>query len=158
MVPLLTSHFVFHYYSSCSKFPELFNSFKSLLGFKDPGLPEQLPTASPTPLYPPKERVTEFAAEIGKTCLLILSLSRIERRMSITLFHPKLTFFKLRFDLLTSLSLSLSLSRAHTHTHTPRSIRLQESEASWCQLPSPAQDLRPAQVLRAYPTLQRGLK
>ena len=47
------------------KFPELFNSFKTLLGFKDPGLPEQLPTASPTPLYPPKERVTEFAAEIG---------------------------------------------------------------------------------------------
>ena len=57
---------IFCYFCGYRKFPELFNSFKTLLGFKDPGLPEQLPTASPTPLYPPKERVTEFAAEIGK--------------------------------------------------------------------------------------------
>ena len=48
------------------KFPELFASFKTLLGFKDPGLPEQLPTTSPAPPFPPKERVTDFAAEIGE--------------------------------------------------------------------------------------------
>ena len=50
-----------------SKFPELLSSFKTLLGFKDPGLPEQLPTTSPAPPYAPKDRVTEFAAEIGKS-------------------------------------------------------------------------------------------
>ena len=66
----------------CSKFPELFNSFKTLLGFKDPGLPEQLPTASPTPLYPPKERVTEFAAEIGKMCMLVVLVCLKEKEGS----------------------------------------------------------------------------
>lgn len=50
----------------CRKYPELFGSFKTLLGFKDPGLPEQLPTNASLPPYPPKERVTEFAAEIGE--------------------------------------------------------------------------------------------
>lgn len=60
----------------CSKYPELFTSFKTLLGFKEPGLPEQLPTTSPTPPFPPKERVTEFATEIGMiyTCRLTVSL------------------------------------------------------------------------------------
>ena len=52
--------------ASCRKYPELFGSFKTLLGFKDPGLPEQLPTNASLPPYPPKERVTEFAAEIGE--------------------------------------------------------------------------------------------
>jgi hypothetical protein len=73
MVPLLYTSYLYFFvgfFFCCSKFPELFNSFKTLLGFKDPGLPEQLPTASPTPLYPPKERVTEFAAEIGKMCTM----------------------------------------------------------------------------------------
>ena len=66
IIPLLISR---SFLLSYSKFPELFNSFKTLLGFKDPGLPEQLPTASPTPLHAPKERVTEFAAEIGMKLL-----------------------------------------------------------------------------------------
>ena len=60
-----------HFFLCSSKYPELFTSFKTLLGFKEPGLPEQLPTTSPIPPFPPKERVTEFAAEIGK---LMMSL------------------------------------------------------------------------------------
>ena len=48
------------------KFPELFSSFKTLLGFKDPSLPEQLPTNPSNAAFPSKERINEFAAELGK--------------------------------------------------------------------------------------------
>ena len=60
---IVCKHFLL---TPCRKYPELFGSFKTLLGFKDPGLPEQLPTNASLPPYPPKERVTEFAAEIGE--------------------------------------------------------------------------------------------
>lgn len=60
---MMCKHFLL---TPCRKYPELFGSFKTLLGFKDPGLPEQLPTNASLPPYPPKERVTEFAAEIGE--------------------------------------------------------------------------------------------
>ena len=60
---IVRKHFLL---TPCRKYPELFGSFKTLLGFKDPGLPEQLPTNASLPPYPPKERVTEFAAEIGE--------------------------------------------------------------------------------------------
>ncbi len=62
--------------SPSSKFPELLSSFKTLLGFKEPGLPEQLPTTSPVPPYPPKDRVTEFAAEIGEPLIPVSCLVR----------------------------------------------------------------------------------
>ncbi len=48
------------------KFPELLSSFKTLLGFKDPSLVEALPSSGGTTPFSNKERVTEFAAEIGK--------------------------------------------------------------------------------------------
>ena len=36
-----------------------------MLGFKEPSTAEASPETSPPPQLPPKERVTEFAAEIG---------------------------------------------------------------------------------------------
>ncbi len=56
------------YFFLYRKFPELFSSFKTLLGFKDPGLVEALPSSGGTTSFSNKERVTEFAAEIGKYC------------------------------------------------------------------------------------------
>ena len=47
------------------KFPDLFCQFKVLLGFKEPSTAELSPEPSPPPQIPHKERVTEFAAEIG---------------------------------------------------------------------------------------------
>jgi paired amphipathic helix protein Sin3a len=47
------------------KYPELFMSLKVLLGFREPGLSDQLSTATMTTVYMPKERVTaDLAAEI----------------------------------------------------------------------------------------------
>ena len=48
------------------KFPDLFSQYKSMLGFKEPSTAEASPETSPPPQLPPKERVTEFAAEIGE--------------------------------------------------------------------------------------------
>lgn len=45
----------------------MFSQFKSLLGFKEPSTAEISPEATPPPpQFPHKERVTEFAAEIGQ--------------------------------------------------------------------------------------------
>ena len=49
------------------KYPELFMSLKVLLGFREPGLSDQLSTTTMTTVYMPKERVTaDLAAEIGQ--------------------------------------------------------------------------------------------
>ena len=49
------------------KFPDLFMSLKVLLGFREPGLSEQLTAAAMAAVYMPKERVTaDLAAEIGE--------------------------------------------------------------------------------------------
>lgn len=60
-------HNVFHlYFGYIRKFPDIFCQFKVLLGFKEPSAAELSPEPTPPPQIPPKERVTEFAAEIGK--------------------------------------------------------------------------------------------
>lgn len=46
------------------KFPDLFSSFKSLLGFRDPDHSGSFPISSPAQPYPNKERVNEFGPEI----------------------------------------------------------------------------------------------
>ena len=43
---------------------------KTLLGFKEPCLPEQLPTTASSISYVGKERINEFAAELG-VCLCV---------------------------------------------------------------------------------------
>ena len=51
-------------------------SLKVLLGFRDPGLSDQLSAATMTTVYMPKERVTaDLAAEIGERSLSLFSLS-----------------------------------------------------------------------------------
>ena len=51
---------------SLRKFHDLFSQFKCMLGFKEPSTAEISPEATPPPpQFPHKERVTEFAAEIG---------------------------------------------------------------------------------------------
>ena len=47
------------------KYPELFSMLKTLLGFKEPNLVDQLPSNANSGPYVGKERVNEFAAELG---------------------------------------------------------------------------------------------
>ena len=56
---------LFGFLSFCRKFPDIFSQFKSLLGIKEPSTAEVSPEGTPPPQIPLKERVTEFAAEIG---------------------------------------------------------------------------------------------
>ena len=56
---------VYVLYSLSSKFPDLLIQFKTLLGFKEPSGADVSPDTSPPPQFPSKDRVTEFAAEIG---------------------------------------------------------------------------------------------
>ena len=52
---------------SFRKYPDLFCQFKSLLGFKKPSTADLSPeNTPPPPQFPTKDRVAEFAAEIGK--------------------------------------------------------------------------------------------
>ena len=52
---------------SFRKYPDLFCQFKSLLGFKEPSTADLSPeNTPPPPQFPTKDRVAEFAAEIGK--------------------------------------------------------------------------------------------
>ena len=54
-------------FNTFRKFPDLFMSLKVLLGFREPGLSEQLTAAAMAAVYMPKERVTaDLAAEIGQ--------------------------------------------------------------------------------------------
>ena len=54
-----------------SKFPDLFMSLKVLLGFREPGLSDQLTSSVMIAAYVPKERVTaDLAAEIGGSELI----------------------------------------------------------------------------------------
>ena len=59
-------------------------SLKVLLGFREPGLSDQLSTATMTTVYMPKERVTaDLAAEIGQ--LLALTPSSFLLRLGLVL-------------------------------------------------------------------------
>lgn len=63
----------------CRKFPDIFSQFKSLLGIKEPSTAEVSPEGTPPPQIPLKERVTEFAAEIG-------TLSSLNNCLNIIIF------------------------------------------------------------------------
>ena len=57
--------FCIFFLTFCRKFPDIFCQFKVMLGFKEPSTAEMSPEPTPPPQVLPKERVTEFAAEIG---------------------------------------------------------------------------------------------